>query len=150
MGFLVTALTPTRAPSLLMCPTLSTRFTEPLSCGPFVSISRPFLHGSTAVTSTRAPCSPVLATLLYSPFAALGASSKVEAWDFSVSSLLRPCHLSSPSPSVADVFHEVETRKRSFQDTASLVAERGATFCSLVLEACGGERRGGPRLSGAS
>ena len=32
---------------------------------------------------------------------------------------------------------EVETRKRAFQDTASLVAERGATFCPLVLEACG-------------
>ena len=34
-------------------------------------------------------------------------------------------HLSSASPSVADVFHEVETRKLAFQDTASLVAERG-------------------------
>ena len=53
-------------------------------------------------------------------------------------SLLRSSHLSSASPSVADVFHEVETRKRAFQDTASLVAERGATFCPLVLEACGG------------
>ena len=61
-----------------------------------------------------------------------------DAWDFSVSSLLRSSHLSSASPSVADVFHEVETRKRAFQDTASLVAERGATLCPLVLEACGG------------
>ena len=67
----------TGSPSLLMCPTLLTRFTEPLSCGPCASISRPFLHGSTAVTVTRVPCSPVLATLLYSPFAALEASSKV-------------------------------------------------------------------------
>ena len=67
-----------------------------------------------------------------------GVSGFAEAWDFSVSSLLRSSHLSSASPSVADVFHEVETRKRAFQDTASLVAERGATFCPLVLEACGG------------
>ena len=66
-----------------------------------------------------------------------GVSGFAEAWDFSVSSLLRSSHLSSASPSVADVFHEVETRKRAFQDTASLVAERGATFCPLVLEACG-------------
>ena len=67
-----------------------------------------------------------------------GVSGFAEAWDFSVSSLLRSSHFSSTSPSVADVFHEVETRKRAFQDTASLVAERGATFCPLVLEACGG------------
>ena len=60
-----------------MCPTLSTRFTEPLSCGPCVSISHPFPHGSTAVTVTRVPCSSALAMLLYSPFGALGASSKV-------------------------------------------------------------------------
>ena len=60
----------TRSPSQWMCLTLSTRFTEPLSCGPCASISRPFLHGSTAVTATRAPCSPVLETL------ALGAFSK--------------------------------------------------------------------------
>ena len=66
-----------------------------------------------------------------------GVSGFAEAWDFSVSSLLRSSHLSSASSSVADVFHEVETRKRAFQDTASLVAERGATFCPLVLEACG-------------
>ena len=73
-----------------------------------------------------------------------GVSGFAEAWDFSVSSLLRPSHLSSASPSVADVFHEVETRKRAFQDTASLVAERGATFCPLVLESCGrgGEEEG--------
>ena len=64
-------------------------------------------------------------------------SGFAEAWDFLVSSLLRSSHLSSASPSVADVFHEVETRKRAFQDTASLVAEREATFCPLVLEACG-------------
>ena len=67
-----------------------------------------------------------------------GVSGFAEAWDFSVSSLLRSSHLSSASPSVADVFHEVEQRKRAFQDTASHVAERGATFCPLVLEACGG------------
>ena len=67
-----------------------------------------------------------------------GVSGFAEAWDFSISSLLRSSHLSSASTSVADVFHEVETRKRAFQDTASLVAERGATFCPLVLEACGG------------
>ena len=53
-------------------------------------------------------------------------SGFAEAWDFSVSSLLRSSHLSSASPSVADVFHEVETQKRAFQDTASLVAERGS------------------------
>ena len=47
-----------------------------------------------------------------------GVSGFAEAWDFSVSSLLRSSHLSSASPSVADVFHEVETRKRAFQDTA--------------------------------
>ena len=35
------------------------------------------VRGSTAVTVTRVPCSPALAMLLYSPFAALGASSKV-------------------------------------------------------------------------
>ena len=69
-----------------------------------------------------------------------GVSGFAEAWDFSVSSLLRPSHISSASPS--------ETRKRAFQDTASLVAARGATFCPLVLEACGGGC--GPRLSGAS
>ena len=67
-----------------------------------------------------------------------GVCGSAEAWDFSISSLLRPSHLSSASPSVADVFHEVESRKRAFQDTASLVAQRGATFCPLVLEACGG------------
>ena len=67
-----------------------------------------------------------------------GVSGFAEAWDLSVSSLLRSSHLSSASPSVADVFHEVETRKRAFQDTASLVAEHGATFCPLVLYACGG------------
>ena len=41
-------------------------------------------------------------------------------------------------PSVAGVFDEVETRKRSFHDTASQVASLGTTFCPLVLEACGG------------
>ena len=66
-----------------------------------------------------------------------GVSGFAEAWDFPVSSLLRSPHLSSAFPSVPDVFHEVETRKLAFQDTASLVAERGATFCPLVLEACG-------------
>ena len=66
-----------------------------------------------------------------------GVSGFAVAWDFSVFSLLRSSHLSSASPSVADVFDEVETWKRAFQDTASLVAERGATFCPLVLEACG-------------
>ena len=67
-----------------------------------------------------------------------GVSGFAEAWDFSVSSLLRSSHLSSASPSVADVFHDVEQRKLAFQDTASRVATRGATFCPLVLEACGG------------
>ena len=65
-------------------------------------------------------------------------SGFAEVWDFSVSSLFRSSHLSSASPSVADVFREVEQRKRAFQDTASPVAECGATFCPLVLEACGG------------
>ena len=64
-------------------------------------------------------------------------SGFAEAWDLSVSSLLRSSHLSSASPSVADVFREVETRKRAFQDTASLVAERGATFLPTCL---GGSR----------
>ena len=59
-------------------------------------------------------------------------------WDFSISSLLRTSFLSSASPSVAGFFHEVETRKNSFQDTASQVAALGATFRPLVLEACGG------------
>ena len=54
-GFLATAQTVTRSPSPWMCPTISTRFTEPLSCGPCASIFRPLLHGSTAVTATRAP-----------------------------------------------------------------------------------------------
>ena len=67
-----------------------------------------------------------------------GVSGFAEAWDLSVSSLLRTFHFSSATPSVADVFQEVEARKRAFQDTASMVAERGATFCPLVLEACGG------------
>ena len=57
-----------------------------------------------------------------------GVSTFAEGWDFSVSSLLRTSHLSSATPTVADVFHEVETRKRAFQDTASMVAARGATF----------------------
>ena len=91
-GFLATALTLTRSPSLLMCPTLSTRFTEPLSCGPCASIFRPFLHGSTAVTATRAPCSPALATLLYSPFAALGAFNKVTPRSDSLRFSRSSCH----------------------------------------------------------
>ena len=62
-------------------------------------------------------------------------SGFAEAWDFSVSSLLRT---SSAAPSVADVFHEVETRKRTFQNTASQVAASGVTFCPLVSEACVG------------
>ena len=36
-------------------------------------------------------------------------------------------------------FHEVETHKNSFQNTASQVAALGATFRPLVLEACGEE-----------
>ena len=47
---------------------------------------------------------------------------------------------SAASPSVADVFHEVEDRKCAFQGTAASVAERGAKFVPLVLEAWG---RGG-------
>ena len=35
------------------------------------------------------------------------------------------------------MFHEVEARKCAFQGTAASVAERGATFVPLVLEACG-------------
>ena len=79
-----------------------------------------------------------------------GMSGFAEAWDFSVSSLLRASHLSVASPTVADVFHEGEARKCAFQGTAAAVAERGATFVPLVLEACG-ERRGGfPSLFGQS
>ena len=74
-----------------------------------------------------------------------GVSGFAEAWDFSVSSLLRNSHLSSATRSVADVFHEMEARRRAFQDTASMVAERGATFCPLVLEPAG---EGGPKPSG--
>ena len=75
-----------------------------------------------------------------------GMSGFAEAWDFSVSSLLRTSHLSAASPTVADVFHEVEARKCAFQGTAASVAERGATLVPLVLEACGG--RLVPGLSG--
>ena len=39
---------------------------------------------------------------------------------------------------MAGFFHVVETRKNSFQNTASQVAALGATFRPLVLEACGG------------
>ena len=42
-----------------------------------------------------------------------GMSGFAEAWDFSVSSLLRASHLSAASPTVADVFHEVEARSGS-------------------------------------
>ena len=59
------------------------------------------------------------------------SSGLAEAWDFSTSSLLRTFFLSSASPSMAGVFHEAETRKNSFQNTASQVV-------ALVLEACGG------------
>ena len=58
-----------------------------------------------------------------------------------------PSHLSSASPSVTDVFLEVETWKRAFQDTASLVAERGATFCPLVWRLA---EEVGPKLFGVS
>ena len=51
-----------------------------------------------------------------------GISGLPEAWDFSVSSILRPSLLSAAHPSVADVFHEVESRKNSFQNTAAQVA----------------------------
>ena len=86
---------------------------------------------------------PILALIFTHPLAA-GAvprtfgSGLADAWDFSISSLLRTSFLSSASPSVAGVFHEVETRKNSFQNTASQVAALGATFRPLVLEACGG------------
>ena len=66
-----------------------------------------------------------------------GVSGFAEGLDFSVSSLLRTSHISSTTPSVADVFHEVETLKNTFQDTASQVAARGPTFCPHVLEASG-------------
>ena len=49
-----------------------------------------------------------------------------------------PPLLSTSNPSVADVFHEVESRKNSFQNTAAQVASLGASFRPLVLEACGG------------
>ena len=105
---------------------------------------RPILEVPTPM-STPSFVPPLLLPPLRLPLVAAPAdiwvprsvSGFAEAWDFSVSSLLRSSHLSSASPSVADVFHEVETPKRAFQDTASLVAERGATFCPLVLEACG-------------
>ena len=67
-----------------------------------------------------------------------GVSGLAEAWDFSVSSILRSSLLSTSNPSVADVFHEVESRKNSFQNTAAQVASLGASFRPLVLEACGG------------
>ena len=73
------------------------------------------------------------------------ASGLADAWDFSVSSLLRPSLLSSATPSVAGEFHEVETRKNSFQNTASQVAALGATFRPVVLEACGGRWSPAPR-----
>ena len=68
----------------------------------------------------------------------LGVSGFAEVWDFSVSSLLRTSHISVAAPSVADVIAAVEARKLAFEDTASQVAAAGATFCPLVLEACGG------------
>ena len=46
-------------------------------------------------------------------------------------------------------FHEVESRKCACQGTAAAVAERGATFVPLVLEACGGEGEGGGRRGAA-
>ena len=50
----------------------------------------------------------------------------------------------------ADVLQEVEARNCAFQGTAAAVAERGASFVPLVLEACG-EREGvGPRPFGQS
>ena len=67
-----------------------------------------------------------------------GVSGLSEAWDFSVSSILRSSLLSTAIPSVADVFHEVESRKNSFQNTATQVSALGASFRPLVLEACGG------------
>ena len=66
-----------------------------------------------------------------------GMSGFAEAWDFSVSSLLRASHFSAASPTVAGVFSEVEARKCAFQGTAASVAYRGATFVPVVLEACG-------------
>ena len=59
-----------------------------------------------------------------------------ESGDFSIS--LPCCALPTSPPSVAGVFDEVETRKRSFQKKASQVASLGATICPLVLEAYGG------------
>ena len=64
------------------------------------------------------------------------SSGLAEAW---ISSLLRTSFLSSASPSVAGVFHGVETRKNSFQNTTSQVAALDATFRPLVLEASGGQ-----------
>ena len=61
-----------------------------------------------------------------------GVSGLAEAWDFSVSSIFRSSLLSSAIPSVA------ESRKNSFQNTATQVSALGASFRPLVLEACGG------------
>ena len=59
---------------------------------------------------------------------------------FSVSSLLRTSHISSATPSVAVVFHEVETRKRTFQDTAChlLSARLGGVRARVVPGLAGG------------
>ena len=50
---------------------------------------------------------------------------------------LNACRVPGASPTVADAFHEAESRNCAFQGTAASVAERGATFVKLVLEACG-------------
>ena len=71
-----------------------------------------------------------------------GMSGFTEAWDFSVSFLLRTSHFSAASPTVADVFQEVEARR--------CAAERGATIVPLVLEGCGREGGGGERRVGPS
>ena len=70
-----------------------------------------------------------------------GVSGFAEAWDFSVSSLLRT-YLSTASPTVADVFHEVEARKCAFQGTAASVAERGPPLSRFSWRLAGERRRG--------
>ena len=55
-----------------------------------------------------------------------GSSGVPDAWDVSVSSLLRPSAFASTTPVAASVFAEAETRKYSFQDIASQVAAMGA------------------------
>ena len=97
------------------------------------------------------PVAPVLAPtslLIPTPPLAAGAAPQTFGSSGEPQASLRP-GTSRSRPSFAPpfspqplVFHEVETRKNSFQNTASQMAAFGATFRPLVLEACGG---GGPK-----